>query len=140
MKSQDTGSARQYPVRGRKRARAPYRVREQKRRVPVVVDVYIYRTCIGIGGRNGEREKKLCERQREETIEGWRVVGGGTQPAWRPKGEKEKRKGVEEDRGRRGERRVQLRVGRRSVCQSFVWTSRLTRLIVYSRSGIRVYA
>lgn len=26
--------------------------------------------------------------------------------------------------------RVQLRVGRRSVCQSFVWTSRLTRLIV----------
>lgn len=35
--SQDTGSTRQYAVRGRKRARTPYRVREQKRRLPVVV-------------------------------------------------------------------------------------------------------
>lgn len=35
---------------------------------------------------------------------------------------------------------MQLRVGRRSVCQSFVWTSRSARLIVPTGIGIRIYA
>lgn len=67
----------------------------------------------------GEGGKVGRGREREGWREGWRRTAGS---------------GAE--RGEREERRVQLRVGRRSVCQSFVWTSRLTRLIVCSRSGI----
>lgn len=85
----------------------------------------------------GERARG---RERRYDAEGWRVVGDGTQPARGLKREKRRRAGWRRTDRRRKERRVQLRVGRRSVCQSFVWTSRLTRLIVYPRHGIRVYA
>ena len=86
----------------------------------VVVVAYIYIGCIEIGEREREREKREGggAKEREGWREGWRRTAGS-----------------EAERGE-GERRVQLRVGRRSVCQSFVWTSRLTRPIVCSRSGI----
>lgn len=81
------------------------------------------------------------------------VVGGGTQPSQEIEGiggesarEGEKpTEGKEDETQRVGEKRpkgwrVQLRVERRSVCQSFVWTSRSTRLIVPTGIGIGIYA
>lgn len=84
MKSRNTGSTRQYAVRGRKRA--PYRVREQKRRLPVVVAMAILVVVVvgdSSGGGSGDVvylyvngiyiEGKI--RQKDGM-----VVGGGTQP------------------------------------------------------------
>lgn len=84
---------------------------------------YVYIGCIEIGEREREGEEEGGKVGRAKEREGWRE-------GWR------RTAGSEAERGEREERRVQLRVGRRSVCQSFVWTSRLTRPIVCSRSGI----
>lgn len=81
--------------------------------------------------KRGVKEREEEERRGEERREAER------------RGEerrREERRGEEERREERvdGGWRVQLRVGRRSVCQSFVWASRSTRLIVPAGIGIRI--